>query len=187
MCKTCQNLSCQQQGADLQYLKLHVQMQSKLRYHMKHTYGISTNFNCHMEDMPWYGAGQGTADAAPRWIIQADSLMKAHQSQATVSSLSTPNNKSNVPQHIDDFLDNTWMSNHGPQPQDLTNVTITTQSNLTLWHDLLKASGGLLNHQKCIWFLFHWKFHPSGKISLITPTNTPTLTVTDTSQQIQPI
>jgi len=47
---------------------------------MKHAYGISTNFNCHTEDMPWYGAGQGTVDATPWWIVQASSLMKAHQS-----------------------------------------------------------------------------------------------------------
>jgi len=61
--EACENLSCQQQGADLNYLKLHATMQQLFRYHVKHAHGISTQYNQHSECDPWYGAGQGAGDA----------------------------------------------------------------------------------------------------------------------------
>jgi len=45
MIKSCQNLSCRQQGADLQYLRLHAHTHEHLRYYVKHAYGVSLEYN----------------------------------------------------------------------------------------------------------------------------------------------
>jgi len=62
MIEACKNLSCRQQGADIQYLKLHGATQQQFRYHVKHAQGISNQFNQHSSTDPWYGAGQGAGD-----------------------------------------------------------------------------------------------------------------------------
>jgi len=67
--KACMNLSCWQQGADIQYLKLQALMQQEsFRYYVKHAQGISTEYNQHSDTDPWYGAGQGTGDSCLCWI-----------------------------------------------------------------------------------------------------------------------
>jgi len=64
MIEACHNLSCLSQGADPRYIKLHAQTHYRAKYYPKHSYGVSRQFNQHSEDTPWYGAGQGTGDAA---------------------------------------------------------------------------------------------------------------------------
>jgi len=46
------NLSCQQQGADVQYLQLHAAMQQQMRYYMKHATGILMEYNQHNNNNP---------------------------------------------------------------------------------------------------------------------------------------
>jgi len=88
-----------------------MQTQTKLQYHVKHACGISTHYNSHLPEHPWHGAG--AADAAPRWIVQADSMMQAYQSKATLMTPSNSNNNLCLQQGIDTFLDDTWMLNNG--------------------------------------------------------------------------
>jgi len=56
-----------------------------------------------------------------------------------------------------------------------------------LWHGILKVSGRLLNPQKCMWFMFHWKFLPSEQAQLIAPTTNMDLYFMDHSSMMQPI
>ena len=75
------NLSCQQQGANRQYLKLCALMQQTFHYCIKHAQVLSTGFNQHSDANPWYGAGQGASDACLRWVVQADIIIKAYASK----------------------------------------------------------------------------------------------------------
>jgi len=43
------------------------------------------------------------------------------------------------------------------------------QYNLSLWNDLLQASGGSLNLSKCVWFYFNWKQDAQGTIKIVAP------------------
>jgi len=90
MIEACQNLSCRQHGADPNYLKLHAQTILMLRYHVKHAFGISKEYNTHSNEHPWYGTGQGTGDAAHCWVVLANSLILAYLSQADPWNLSSP-------------------------------------------------------------------------------------------------
>ncbi len=77
MIKAPNNLACLQHGADLKYIQLHAQTQRELWYHLKHKYGISTTFNSHTIEQPWYGMGQGAGDTSNRWVIGTDSMTNA--------------------------------------------------------------------------------------------------------------
>ncbi len=138
-----------------------------------------------MEENPWYGAGQGTADAAPCWIVQANSMFSAYHSQATRYSIPNPTQTESHSQGIDAFMDNTWMSNTCLSTDKLAELTNTSQQNLSLWHDILQASGGLLNPKKCIWMMFYWKFYPLGKVTLTEPDQPITITIVETGKEPQ--
>jgi len=58
------NLVCLQHGADPQYIKLHAQTQKELKYHLKHKYGISEEYNTYSPESPWHGMGQGAGNAS---------------------------------------------------------------------------------------------------------------------------
>jgi len=187
MVEICQNLSCRQHGADPQYLKLHAQMQQLLQYFVKHAYGVSDDYNQHSGEHPWYGAGQGTADAAPRWIVQADSMFSAYHSKATQYNISNPDQTVNHQQGMDAFMDDTWMSNTCYSADELEELMRTSQQNLSLWNEILQASGGLLNPKKCVWMMYYWKFSPSGKATLTEPPQPIQLTITEDGKEPQPL
>jgi len=158
MIESCQNLSCRQQGADIEYLRLHAQTHEQLRYYVKHAYGVSIEYNEYTPEHPWYGAGQGAGDATIRWAVLSHSLITAYKQQATMWTLTDPTNTTTVTQGIDAFCDDTSLldANNAEAQRTTAELVQTTQTNLTLWNGLLEASGGALNPTKCTWAHFKW-------------------------------
>jgi len=64
MVEPCTSLSCLSHGADPQYIWLHAQTQKLFMYFVKHQFSISSDYNFHSEEHPWYGAAQGGTDSA---------------------------------------------------------------------------------------------------------------------------
>jgi len=83
MIEAYQNLSCLSHSTDPWYIKLHGQTHCHTKYYPKHAHGISDKFDQHTNEHPWYGAGQGTGNAAIWWAIVSHSLIMAYQSEAT--------------------------------------------------------------------------------------------------------
>jgi len=81
MVELCQNLACLSHGAGPLYIRLHAKTQQAQRYYIKHAYGISEVYNTHSDTHPWYGAGQGTGDACPEWIVLSDNPICAYKTQ----------------------------------------------------------------------------------------------------------
>jgi len=75
MVEACHSLACQSKGADPGYLRLHAQTQKLQKYYIKPAQGISNDYNSFSDESPWYGAGQGTGDAALRYTTQSDSMI----------------------------------------------------------------------------------------------------------------
>jgi len=175
MIEACMNLSCRQQGANIQYLKLHALMQQTFWYYVKHAQGISTAYNQHSQTDPWYGAGQGAGDACLRWIVQADSIIQAYALRAEPWILYSPNYKTHYCQLLDAFVDDTDIFAAKRHRQNLANFVATLQSNINLWHNLLQASGGVLNPSKCVWLCFNWQIGTSGRPKIIPPPASTTL------------
>jgi len=169
MIEACMNLSCRQQGADLKYLKLHALLQQTFQYYVKHAQGISSKFNQHSRDDPWYGAGQGAGDACLRWIVQANSIIKAYESRAEPWILYSPNYDQHYRQLLDAFVDDTDIFAAQQPWQSFREFVANLQSNLNLWHDLLQVSGGVLNPLKCVWLCFNWHIGATSRPTIIPP------------------
>ncbi len=173
MNEACQNLSCRQQGADHRYIKLHAQTQRQLKYFVKHAYGVSDTFNQYSEQNPWHGAGQGTGDAAPRWVVQSHSLITAYHAEAKLWSLPNPTTNETLTMGIDAFMDDTNHLLGNPIDDRLSTILPDAQYNLDLWQGLIQASGGTLNPAKCSWTPFLWHYDRHGEPRLVDPPPRP--------------
>jgi len=178
MNEACQNLSCQQHGADMRYIKLHAQTQRRFKYHVKHAYNLSTDYNQYSEWNPWHGARQGTGDVAPRWVVQSHSLIIAYHSQAMLWQLPNLVDGTTIPMGIDAFMDNTNHLLGNSQDDHLHTILPSAQNNLDLWQALIQASGGMLNPTKCSWTPFLWHFDRHGNPRLVDPPPSPRYHIT---------
>jgi len=178
MNEACQNLSCRQHGADTRYIKLHAQTQRRFKYHVKHAYGLSAEYNQYSEQNPWHGAGQGTGDAAPRWVVQSHSLITAYHSKATLWHLPNSVDGTTIPMGIDAYMDDTNHLMGNSQDDHLHTILPSAQKNLDLWQELIQASGGTLNPTKCSWTPFLWHFDKHGNPRLVDPPPSPRYHIT---------
>jgi len=150
MVKACHSLACQSKGVDTDYLCLHAQMQKLQKYYIKHARGISEDFNTYTDNNPWYSTGQGTGDAAIQYTMQSDGMIQAYSSKSTGMPMLNPNGTIQAPQHIDAYTNGTMLMN-GDRTDNLTNIQLQAQQNLSCWRNLVKCTGSALNPPKCGW------------------------------------
>jgi len=184
MVEACENISCRQHGADPDYLRLHAAAQQQFCYHIKHAHRVSTGYNQFSSEDPWYGAGQGAGNACPHWIVQANSMTIAYNTEATPWMLKSPDGFIQLHQGFDTFIDDTDLVSIAAHEQPATILIRTAQDNLKLWNGLLKASGGELNPSKCVWFYFFWNLDSQGNTSIKAPPNTTPNIVLSVHQQL---
>jgi len=168
-------------------LKLHALLQQTFRYYVKHAQGISEEYNQYSNTDPWYGAGQGAGDACLRWIVQADSIIKAYASRAEPWHIYSPDYANHYCQLLDAFIDDTDIFAAKQPRQNFQNFVATLQENINLWHNLLQASGGVLNPSKCVWLCFNWHVGTNGRPKIIPPPATASLSLTVQGQSPEKI
>jgi len=167
MVEACHSLACHSKGADIQYLRLHAQTQKLQRYYVKHAQGISTDHNSFSPDSPWYGAGQGTGDAALRYTTQSNGMIQAYRNHSWNLEISNPTNTIHPTQDIDAYADDTTLMN-GTRHDNHALLRIQAQQNLNSWSDIVQCTGGALNPPKCGWAHFRWNFDSHGRPAIST-------------------
>jgi len=162
MIKAPNNLACLQHGADPKYIQLHAQTQQALKYHLKHKYGISSEYNTNSNNTPWYGMGQGAGDASNWWVIGTDSMLDACSEKAHGWIVPSPTPHNLLKQTLKAFIDDVNLF-IGQQP-NTTEPTFLAQAqdNINRWHGLLQATGGELNPKKCFWANINFNFDKNG-------------------------
>jgi len=76
-------------------------------YHVKHAQGVSTQYNQHSEQDPWYGAGQGARDACACWIVQANSMISVYHTHTNSWQIMCPDYRNPLQLGLDAFIDDT--------------------------------------------------------------------------------
>ncbi len=135
-------------GANPRYIWLDGQTHHNTQYYPKHSFGVSEHYNQYSEQHLWYGAGQGTGDAAIRWTLISHSLITAYQSEATPWQLKSTIHDLIVTLGIDAFVDDTNMVHGDDGNTDIGEILRIIQNNFCIWQGLLHASGGRLNPPK---------------------------------------
>jgi len=164
MVEACHNLACQRHGAADDYLRLHAQTNCLMKYHVRHRYGISADYNT-FESHPWHGAGQGAVDAALRYIALSDSLIDAYHSQFQPCVLHDPTMTLQLIKSIKAFIDDVAMSAVDTDVQ-FQQLVEQAQSQLHWWNRLIQSSGGALNPTKCCCAFYYWQPDTHGILRL---------------------
>jgi len=146
------------------------------KYYIKHAYGLSSD-NQYSEQNPWHGAGQGTGNTAPQWVVQSHLLITAYHSKAKLWSLTNLVTMAPLQMGIDAFMDDTNHLLGNPTDDHLSTILPAVQHNIDNWQGLIQASGGTLNPSKCSWTPFLWHFDQHGNPRLIDPPPTATFQI----------
>jgi len=130
-----------------------------MKYYVCHKYRVSPDYNT-FNSHPWHGASQGAADAALQYIVLSDMLIDTYHEQIQPWCLQDPTMTITIIKSIKAFINNVMMSISGPQ-LTFQALTICTQQ-LQWWNNLIQASGGALNSQKCCCAIYNWELDKYG-------------------------
>jgi len=155
MVEVCHNMACRRHGAAEDYLCLHAQTHHLMKYYVCHKYGVSPDYNT-FNSHPWHGAGQGAVDATLRYIALSDTLIDAYHEKIQPWCLRDLTMTITIIKSIKAFIDDVAMSVGGPQ-LTFHDLTLRAKQQLQWWNQLIQATGGALNSQKCCCTIYNWQ------------------------------
>jgi len=169
MVEACHNMACRRHGAADDYLHLHAQTHHSMKYYVRHKFGVLEDYNT-FDQHPWHGAGQGTADAALRYIMLSDSLIDAYHTKIQPWAIKDLTLTLTVFKSMKAFIDDVAMLTGGDH-LSFEQLTQQAKTQLQWWNNLIRASGGALNPTKCCCAPYTWTPDTAGILRLDTTVN----------------
>jgi hypothetical protein len=114
---------------------------------------------------PIHGTGQGSCASPAIWLLISSILVDCLSELGRGMTMIDVNKTNSIQQWIDGFVDDTSL---------FTNIIRRTNNNniiqlcnhltydMTIWNELLEASGGKLELSKCFYYVLSWKFDKEG-------------------------
>jgi hypothetical protein len=132
------------------------------------------------------GVGQGSKAGPVTWVGISSLLFEAQDLLGIGLSLTNPTRSISHKRHSDGFVDNTtgylgrliqWLRNK----PSIATVFQELQNDTQIWERLLWTTGGLLELEKCRFYIVHWKFNANGIGSMMSKAEmrTPTMLLTE--------
>jgi len=168
MVEACHNLACRWHGADDAYLRLHAITHKSMRYHIRHKYGVSQEFNTFEQNL-WHGTGQGAVDAALQYIVLSDTLINAYHTKIAPTQMQDPTTMITIQRSLKAFIDDIVLhASDGPAP-DFRTLQLRAQAQLQWWDKLVQITGRALNAQKCYRLIYTWELVKRGILQIAQP------------------
>lgn len=145
--------------------RMNTNMLEQAKYHLKTSLGISSAYYQHCETKPIYGTGQGSGNSPSIWCFVCSVLFDAFASQAHGATFTDYHNCKETKLFMIGFVDdctqrvNTFKAEN---PPSTTQLITLMQQDAQLWNDLLWASGGALEQQKCSFHLIQSSWNADG-------------------------
>ncbi|OEU18182.1 hypothetical protein FRACYDRAFT_236453 [Fragilariopsis cylindrus CCMP1102] len=146
------------------------------RYAIKTGIGISKETYHHSDDSPAFGSGQGSGVSAQGWGKLVSKLFDIHDKFGHGCRYEDPWRLYTTIVGILGFVDDNNITNNGEDWETTKDIMKRTQHDAQLWNDLLRATGGALNLEKCFAQVIATHFSLDGA-PVIAPVD-PTLTIT---------
>jgi len=99
-----------------------------MRYYVHHKFGVSADFNTSKQH-PWHGAGQGTADAALRYIVLLDMLIDAYHAKVAPTMMHDPTKSIVIIRSLKAFIDDVVL-HATSHTENIDELISTAQNNL---------------------------------------------------------
>jgi len=158
-------ISSRRVGMPKSVVHVNMAMIEGTRYHLKTNLGVSTGYYTHHQETPIYGTGQGSGNSPSLWCFVCSTLFDALESQAHGATFRNYNNDATVSLYMIGFVDdctqrvNKFDNNIQPTSTELRQIMT---KDVQLWNDLLWASGGALEQQKCSFHLIQSNWNTNG-------------------------
>ena len=146
------------------------------KYAIKTGIGISKETYQHSDDSPAFGSGQGSAASAQGWTKLVSMLFDIHDKYGHGCKYEDPWKLYSAIIGMLGFVDDNNITNNGEEWETVNDIILRTQHDAQLWNDLLRATGGALNLDKCFAQVLAFQFGLNGA-PVIAPAD-PNITIT---------
>jgi hypothetical protein len=119
------------------------------RYAIKTGIGIPKETYHLSDESPTFGSGQGSAVSAQRWGEIVSVLFDIHDKHGHGCKYEDPLKLHSSIIGMLGFVYDNNITNNGEEWEMVQDIIIRTQQDAQLWNDLLRATGGALNLDKC--------------------------------------
>jgi hypothetical protein len=142
-------------------------------HYLKTAFGITLDSYTSDAAFRIFGVGQGSKAGPISWARVSSLLFQAQDLLGHGVKCSCPERIINHKRHSDGYVDDTtmylcdqeaWLS-HPPSSQEVFGVL---QEDAQTWERLLWPSGGLLEINKCRYYIIQWEFGLSGNAHMVT-------------------
>ena len=140
------------------------------KYAIKTGIGISKDTYQHSKESPAFGSGQGSGASAQGWGKIASNAFDAHDKFGHGCIYEDPWKICLVVLGMLGYVDDNNITNNGRAGEKVQDVIKRTQHDAQLWNDLLRATGGALNLDKCFTQVLDYTFAINGG-PVIAPAN----------------
>jgi hypothetical protein len=132
------------------------------RYAIKTGIGISKETYQYSTESPAFGSGQGSSASAQGWGKIASKAFGAHDAYGYGCIYTDPWKTLRVMLGMLGYVDDNNITNNGKDGEKVADVIKRTQYDAQLWNDLLRATGGALNLDKCFAQVLDYQFALNG-------------------------
>jgi hypothetical protein len=170
------NLCLQSYGMPKKLTRILGELLRVARYAIKTGIGISKETYQHSDESPAFGSGQGSAASAQGWTKLVSTLFDIHDKYGYGCEYANPWKLYSAIIGMLGFVDDNNITNNGEPWETVNDIIIRTQHDAQLWNDLLRATGGALNLDKCFAQVLAFQFGQNGA-PVIAPAD-PNITIT---------
>ena len=156
------SLSGRKYGVHKTVVYLHVTTLKEAEYKLKLSSKTSNTSYRHCKKFPIHGTGQGSEKSSMIWCFISSILFDCHNQKAYGLTTESPNGNVVVSFSIIGFINDSTCVTGGKRGETVDQLLVRVKHDAQLWHDLLWASGGKLELQKCGFHLIFYNFDYDG-------------------------
>jgi hypothetical protein len=132
------------------------------RYAVKTGIEISKETYHHLDQSPAFGSGQGSVVSAQGWGEIVSVLFDIHDKCGHSCKYEDPWKLYSTIIGMLGFVDDNNIINNGKEWETVNDIIVRTQHDAQLWNELLRATGGALNLDKCFTQVLAFQFGLDG-------------------------
>ena len=130
------------------------------KFYVRTDLGLSSTSFSHSPTSPIYGTGQGSGNSPMIWGFVSSVLLDAYKEKAEPAVYCHPDGSNELKLAMIGFVDdNNGQVNKFRDEQNMDSLYQLmdhAKQNATLWAELLGATGGALELQKCSYHILYW-------------------------------
>ena len=127
---------------------VHGDMLLNAMYRIKTQLGVSSLGYCHCCHSPVFGTGQGSCSSPPIWCLNCSLYFSVFERQCFGANFSDLTGELTLSMGMTGYVDDT-NSLTNCHPTRRKSLVARATHDVQLWSDILWASGGILEHDKC--------------------------------------